>query len=206
MNDPGTVLAALDYSFVDNAAPLPFASGTLRTLVVDYGGGLDFYYQLVNTSVADPLAPELTDFYRMKVLSGFEPSQVLSVGQTDSLAGLVAGLGSGFVPGSYTTGASLQPATSADRDFPPLTSGVGFDFPIQPPPSFIGDPADIGAGETSTFLVVRTNAYTYGPAQMVISGAATGFASTFASIPEPSSMIFGLAMLGVAATRIRRRA
>jgi MYXO-CTERM domain-containing protein len=81
---------------------------------------------------------------------------------------------------------------------------VGFDFPIQPPPAFIGDPMNIEAGETSTFLVVRTNSRAYGNVQMVIDGAGTSFARTFAAVPEPGSMIFGLALLGALGVSRRR--
>jgi len=197
----GTVLATLDTAFADNAMPTPFATGTLRSFVVDRGGGLlDFYYQLVNTT----RQPDFTsEFFRMKTTGGFNPSLVLSVGQTDSLAGLVAGAGSGFVAGNYTTGVSLQPAETADRDVATLGS-VGFDFPMQPPPAFIGDPMNIEAGETSTFLVVRTNSRSYGNVNMVIDGAGTSVAASFAAVPEPGSMIFGLALLGAVGASRRR--
>jgi hypothetical protein len=198
----GTVLATLNSSFVDNAMPTSFASGILRSFVVDRGGGLlDFYYQLINTSAPPP--DMLSEFFRMKTLGGFDPSLVLSVGQTDSLAGLVAGSGSGFVAGSYTTGAGLQAAATADRDVATLGS-VGFDFPTQPPPAFIGDPNNVEQGESSTFLVVRTNSKSYGNVQMTIDGAGTSFANTFAPVPEPGSMIFGLAVLGITFVSRRR--
>lgn len=189
----GTVLATYDSPFVDNASPTPFASGTLRSFVVDRGAGLlDYYYQLVNTSTPPP---DITsEFFRLKTTGGFDPSLVLSVAQTNSVAGLVAGAGSGFVAGSYIT-AGVKPVNTADRDV--ATSGsVGFDFPTVPPP-FIGDPANIGAGQSSGFLVVRTNSKQFGLVQTAISGAATAFPSAFAAVPEPSSILFGLAMLGV---------
>ena len=95
----GTVLAFVDSSFVDNALPTPFASGVLRTFVVDRdptaGVALDFYYQIVNTSVGpDPFGD--ADFYRMKTLGGFNAAlnpgiEPVQVGQTTSLAGLSAG-------------------------------------------------------------------------------------------------------------------
>ena len=201
----GTVLAVYDSPFVDNAQPTPFASGTLRSFVVDRDAGpgvaLDYYYQLVNTSA--PPADFTQEFFRLKTTGGFDPSLVLSVGQTDSLAGLVAGGGSGFVAGSYIT-AGVKPANSADRDV--ATSGsVGFDFAVIPPP-FIGDAANIGQGQASGFLVVRTNSTQYGLVTTAIDGAATSFPSAFAAVPEPSSVLFGLAMFGLTLnSRIKSR-
>lgn len=192
----GTVLRAIDSLFVDNASPTPFAQGTLRSFVVDRGGGLlDFYYQLVNTTPVPRIADPDQQFYRLKTTGGFPPSLIVSVAQTNDLTGLVAGLGSGFVPGSYTTGAALKPATTADRDVG--TSGsVGFDFPVQPPVPFVDDPNNIAPGQTSSFLVVRTNSTAFAQLEAAISGGATSFAAAFAAVPEPSSILFGLALLG----------
>jgi hypothetical protein len=131
--------------------PMPFLlSGVVRFLNVDRGAGQrDYLYQLVNTT-ADGAARE---FFRFNV-GGFNPSEVLSVGQVTSLAGLIAGTGSGFVPGSYQQGATLQAATSADRAV--ATPGsVGFDFASFP--SFLGSPANLEPGEASAFFVLRTS-------------------------------------------------
>ena len=202
----GTVLAVYDSPFVDNASPTPFASGTLRSFVVDRDAGpgvaLDYYYQLVNTT-AGP-ADLTKEFFRLKTTGGFDPTLVLSVGQTDSLAGLVAGGGSGFVAGGYVT-AGVKPAATADRDVATVGS-VGFDFPVQPPSPFIGDPLNIGAGQASGFLVVRTNSTQYGLVTTAVDGAATSFPSAFAAVPEPSSVLFGLAMFGLTLnSRIKSR-
>lgn len=192
----GTVLAVIDSSFIDNALPTPFAQGVLRSFVVDRGGGLlDFYYQVVNTTPVPMIADPDEQFYRLKTTGGFDPSLIVSVAQTNSLAGLVAGVGSGFVPGSYTTGAALKPATTSDRDVG-TTGSVGFDFPVQPPVPFVDDPKNIAPGQKSSFLVVRTNSSVFGQVEARVSGAATSSAATFAAIPEPSSFIFGIALLG----------
>ena len=203
----GTVLAVQDSPFVDNASPTPFAKGTLRSFVVDRdptaGVALDFYYQLINTTIPSiPPDPD-QEFYRLKTTGGFDPSLVVSVAQTNSLSGLTAGIGSGFVAGSYTTGATLKPTTTADRDVGTLGS-VGFDFPVQPPIPFTDDPRNIGAGQLSSFLLVRTNSTTFGLIETRVSGAATSFAAAFAAVPEPSSALFGLALLGTALTRRRK--
>lgn len=205
----GTVLKALDVNFTDNATdsfgnPLPFATGTLRSFVVDRGGGLlDFYYQLVNTTPG-PAGVDLTkELYRIKSIGGFGPAETLSVGQTNTLAGLFAGGSSGFVPGSYTT-VGLKSANSADRELG-TPGSVGFDFPSTEP-AFIGNAAEnIDAGQTSSFLVIRSNSKTYGVTSVAIDGAATSFAVAFSSVPEPGSMVFGLALLGVTAAGRRQR-
>ena len=187
----GTVLAFLDFSFVDSATPTPFASGVLRSFVVDRdptaGVALDFYYQLVNTSPGpDPFGD--ADFYRMKTIAGFDATaNPVSVGQTTSLTGLTAGT-SGINFGSYTQGAGLQAAATADRDVG-TPGSVGFDFPTQPPLPFTGNPNDVNFGESSTFIVVRTNATNYASVQMSISGSASSTAFTFAPVAPASAFI-----------------
>jgi hypothetical protein len=193
----GTVLAVRDASFADTGTPPPLNTGVLRSFVVDSGGGLlDFYYQLVST--ANP-AEEL---FRIKSIGGFSPGLALSVAQTNSLGGLVAGAGSGFVAGSYTQGGGLEGASTADRDVGSAGS-VGFD--LSNPPAFFPNPSNIQGGETGTFLVIRTNSSQYGDVTAQISGSGgTSLASTFAAVPEPGSMIFGLAVLGTCFVRNRR--
>ncbi len=201
----GTVLAVNDSNFVDNAFPTSFAQGTLRSFVVDRDAGpgvaLDFYYQLINTT-GGPVDID-KEFYRLKTTGGFDPSLVVSVAQTTSLSGLIAGVGSGFVAGSYTA-TGLKAAATADRDVATLGS-VGFDFPIQPPIPFTGDVHNIGVGEASSFLVVRTNSAGYGLVETAVSGSATAFPTAFAAIPEPSSVLFGFALIGTAMTRRRKQ-
>ena len=140
------------------------------------------------------------EFFRMKTTGGFNPSLIVSVGQTDNLTGLVAGAGSNFVPGSYTVGATLKPALTADRDVATVGS-VGFDFPTHPPDAFVGDPKNVAPGQSSSFLVVRTSSTVFGQVAAAVSGAGTSFAATFAAIPEPGTAVFGLAMLGMCFTR-----
>ena len=208
----GTVLFALDSAFVDNALPTPFATGLLRSFVVDRDPGvaiaLDFVFQLVNTSTPPP---DLTsEFFRLKTTGGFG-AITASVANTNAFAGLIAGPGSGFVGGSYTQGAALEDAASADRDVG-TPGSIGFTFPTQPPSAFIGDARNVGQGESSAFLVVRTNATTFGTIPVAISGAATGFASGLApigtpvaSVPEPGPGLigFGLLILGMGLLKSR---
>jgi hypothetical protein len=188
----GTVIRTFDSAFADNASPSPFASGTLRTLVVDRGAGLlDFYYQLVNTSAA-PV--DLTkEFFRLTIDRGFTPESILSVANTNSLTGLTAGVGSGFVSGNYTQGAALEDAATADRGVSNALT-VGFDFPTQPPTPFIGDARNVGQGEASSFLIVRTSSTTFRTTGATVSGAATSFPTTLAAVPEPATVLIGLAL------------
>jgi hypothetical protein len=193
----GTVLKIRDAAFSDTGTPPPLNTGVLRSFVVDRGAGLlDFYYQLVSTS--NP-AEEL---FRIKSIGGFDPSLTLSVAQTTSLAGLVAGGGSGFVAGSYTQGGGLEDASTADRDVGSIGS-VGFD--LSNPPAFFPSPENVSGGESSTFLIIRTSSTQYGDVTAQISGSGgTSLASTFAAVPEPGSMVFGLGVLGVCFLRNRK--
>ena len=200
----GTVLRTFDSTFVDNAVPTAFASWMLRSFVVDRGAGLlDFYYQLTNTTPVPRIADPDQEFYRIKTTGGFDPRLIVSVAQTTDISLLVAGVDSGFSAASYITGANLKPAATADRDVGTIGS-VGFDFPIQPPVPFVDDPRNIGPGQVSSFLVVRTNSNTFALAETRISGAATSLSVAFAAVPEPSSALFGLALLGTAFTRRRK--
>jgi len=193
----GTVLKVRNANFQDTGTPPPLNTGVLRSFVVDRGAGLlDFYYQIVSTSSP---AEEL---FRIKSIGGFSPALTVSVSQTNSLAGLTAGLGSGFVAGSFTQGAGLEDASTADRDVGSVGS-VGFD--MSNPPAFFPDPENIQGGETSSFLVIRTNSTVYGDVLAQISGSGgTSLALTFAAVPEPGSMVFGLGILGVCFLRNRR--
>ena len=204
----GTVLAINNSSFADTALPTPFATGILRSFVVDRdptaGVALDFYYQLTNTSpLSLPPDPD-QEFYRLKTTGGFDTSLIISVAQTTDISGLIAGVGSGFSAASYTVGGTLKPAATSDRDVGTIGS-VGFDFPIQPPTPFTDDPRNIAAGQTSSFLIVRTSASSFTLAEARVSGAATSFPTTFAAVPEPNSILFGFALLGTALTRRRKQ-
>ena len=149
--------------FGDPPPAFSIFTGILRSSVVDRGGGLlDFHYQLVNTSPSP--SDIVTQFFRIKTIGGFSPNLTIAVGQVG--------------------GAGLKPVATADRDEGNL-GGVGFAFPPQPPQPFVGHVSNIGPGETSAIVIVRTNATQYGDAQMAISGGGTALASTFvASFPE----------------------
>jgi hypothetical protein len=204
----GTVVRVLDVPFSDNAllpngTPAPFATGLMRSFAVDRGGALDFYYQLVNTTQGQPDLNN--EFFRLTIENGFSPGSVLSVGNTNTLAGLTAGAGSGFVAGSYAQGAALEDAATADRGVTGPAS-IGFDFPTQPPLPFIGDPRNVGVGEASNFLVVRTNTNSIALTRSIVSGAASSFPTVLAAIPEPTTILMGLALASfVGCTELGRK-
>ena len=197
----GTVLAFRDSAFTN-----AFTSGTLRSFVVDRDPtaavALDFYYQVVNTTPVPDMGDE--QIFRVKTVGGFDSTaNPVFVAQTDVLTGLLAGA-SGINLGSFTT-SGLKPARTADRD-EGSPSSVGFEFPVAPG-GILPDPANIASLQNSTFLVVRTNSSSFVNAIAQVSSADTSLVSTFAAVPEPSSILFGLGMFGVALTsRAKRRA
>ena len=186
----GSILATLDTALV---TPGGTPNGTLRSFVVNNGGTLDFYYQLVNTSAVDAFGAE--EIFRLQLQHAFVPSTVLSVGQTTkALSGLsLAGYTDGTKAGQF-----------ADRG-QGETGDLGFDFgPVVSP-----DPLNVSGGTRSDFLVVRTNLAAASPYTIAnvqaYSGFGTTFAAAFAAIPEPSSVLFGLAIAAVAIKGRRTR-
>jgi hypothetical protein len=189
----GTVVASRAVNFADTGLPSPVNTGVLNSLVVNRGGGLlDFYYQVVNTS--NPGQPlDLDEIFRIKSIAGFQGVAGVQVSQTNSLAGLI---------GAPALPVGVEGASTADRDVGSIGS-IGFDFSA--PPAFFPDPSNVGGGEASSFLIIRTNATTFGDVTAQISGGGgTSLASTFAAIPEPGSMVFGLGILGVCFLRNRK--
>ena len=187
----GAVVASMSQSFT--APPNAFTGGTLNSWVVNRGGGLlDFYYQVINTTPAPDVNGD-EQIWRVNILHGFAKAGIepVSVGQTN-----VSPFGGPAIGG-------LKPARTADRD-QSESGDVGFEFPVAP--GFPGDPLNIASGESSTFLVVRTNSTTWSTTQAQISSGDTATVATFAPVPEPGSALFGLAMFGVALTsRVRGR-
>src|SRR5678815_906951 len=188
----GTIVASQSSPFVT-----AFNTGILNSFVVDLDPGagvlLDFYYQVVNTAAVPPPTPD-AEVWRVKTTGGFQGLS-LTVAQTD------------ISPVTGLPLLGLKPARTADRDEGTFGS-VGFEFPVAP--GFTGDPLNIAPGQSSTFLVVRTNSSTFTGITAAISSGDTGIVNTFgalAVVPEPSSILFGLAMFGVALTsRVRGRA
>ena len=193
----GTVLASQSQSYTD---PFGF-SGTLNSFVVRPGAvgtPLDFYYQLVNTTGAPDVFGD-EQIARLSIQGGFPTTTVdpvNSVAQTTTN------------PSTLAVGAGLKPASTADRGEPLITSGnLGFNFPAGVN-TFTSNAANVASGQSSTFLVVRSTSTSFAAATARV-GVNSGFSTvgTFAAVPEPSSILFGLGMFGVALTsRAKRRA
>lgn len=181
---------------VSFSEPSNLFQGTLRTVVVqNFGGTLDFYFQLANSSNLPPVStgPGLgSDIFRFS-LSEFDgfgtgPGDALDISfRTDGLAG-VLGLG-----GPVTVGTKAP--YSADRD-PALApiAGVGVDFD---PSQFLGGPGNVDSGEVSQFLLIRTSAKFFQAVNNeIISGFGTALTTGYApvAVPEPATMLAGLAL------------
>jgi hypothetical protein len=106
---------------------------------------------------------------------------------------------------SYSSFSSGVPPTFIDRGLP--GDVVGFNYPTPVPQILIGNP--IGPGQTSSLMVVQTNAvnFTFTLAS-VIDGSVTMVASLAPApiIPEPGSIVLAaMAGLGLAAVCWRKR-
>jgi hypothetical protein len=182
--------------------PSNLFQGTLRTVVVqNFGGTLDFYFQLANTSDLPPVntGPNLgSDIFRFSLsqFTGFGtgPGDALDISyRTDGLAGAL-----GIGPVTVGTNAPY----SADRD-PALAGlgGVGIDFD---PSQFLGGAGNLDSGEVSQFLLIRTSARFFQTVNSeIISGFGTAITSGYApvAVPEPATALAGLALGSFVALR-----
>lgn len=185
----GLLVGTLDSPFAETIQAE--FSGILRTRVVSrtgvLGGPLDFYYELANLSPGKPPIGSGgdSDIYRFDTQGGYAGLSNISVGgETGVVFGVPAG-------GKF--------ALTSDRGFSP--GGVGFEFQPTPPPTpFIGAASNLDVGQTSQWLVVRTNETTFTSVLVFVEGFGTGIAGSFAPIPEPTTIGFGLGILGVCAS------
>ncbi len=190
-NSGGTVVAGGDITvpFSDVSLPSNF-NGTLRTTVVrNAGGTLDFYYQLANTTTA-PNIPD-PELYRL-TLNPFSAAFSTSGASYEAFVinnGLAGIAGAASVPGTVA-------AFSADRQVGVQGVGFGFDFGDA---QFLDDVTppftNLNPGQTSNFLLIRTSATQF--AQTTASAIGAGTATpirSFAPIPEPTTILVGLAL------------
>ncbi len=161
-------------------------TGTLRTAVYRNASGfLDFYYQFTNTSVA--ATTNMGEVSRITTVSfgGF----TTDVGFTNTdIDGAGGSTGVNFLAPTV-----WQTPDKADRSTAP-GSTLGFNFTAN-----VGS-GTIAAGETSSILVVRTNALSYNVGQTNLINGAVASAATFAPVPEPTTyalMGAGLVALGL---------
>lgn len=210
----GTVIASQEQAWTGTVVNANTYQGILRSMVVDTGAGYDFYYQVLNTSLGG--IDVGNDIFRIAIpgYSLTDPTfPVDATYRTDGLAGLTLdALSTTWVPTQISNNAGGGEVFSADRD-PALDTpdffggGAAFDFDasqlfnLNVPGGPTTAPDNIEAGERSNWLVLRTNysAFNVVDSAVQTSGGGTGLASTFAPIPEPSTVLFGLAMFGVCA-------
>jgi len=173
---PGAVLAAVSSPFTTGGF-----TGTLRSAVVQNGSTLDFYYQVTNSPNSLSALGRETNFN----FSGFSTSVFY---RTDNAGG---GGAAGFIAGTETP-------DTADRD---NFGVVGFNF-LQ---GVAGSPSGkLGPGETSSILVVRTNATLFAPGvSSVINGGAASVVTFAPVIPEPATL--SLLAGGMMLPLLRRR-
>ncbi len=194
VNFPGTVVANQTLSFSDTlSTPTPAYTGTLRSTVVrnTTNGNLDFYYQLANTTTnTASVDPEI---FRLTI-TNFHPSAATSGGSFE-IFNVSNGLTGITGAGSFVNG--TNDADTADRDpgIPaPSIGGVGFDWG-----TFLDQPAsNLQPGQTSNFLVVRTNQKDFRTSQAQVFGAGAATVGTFVPVPEPTTALMGLALASFA--------
>jgi hypothetical protein len=195
-NFGGTVVGDSTVGFIE---PSSLFQGTLRTVVVQNGSGLlDFYYQLTNTSQLAPVnvpAGGGSDIFRV-VVTGFNG---FGTGAGDFLDMETVTNGLAGISGAGAFAVGTEDAVSADR-LPIVSSNqAGFEFS-----PFLGSLDNVDSGETSQFLVIRTNTRIFGSVSTaIVSGFGTAFAPSFApvAVPEPATLLAGLALGGYVAFR-----
>lgn len=160
-------------------------TGTLRTAVYrNTSGFLDFYYQFSNTSGASTLQGQIN-----RITTVSFGSFTTDVGFTNTdIDGAAGNTGVNFL-----TPTVWQTPDKVDRSVAPGAT-LGFNFTAN-----IGT-GTIAAGETSSIIVVRTNALSYSVGQTNMINGAIASAATFAPVPEPGTyalMGAGLVALGL---------
>jgi len=107
---------------------------------------------------------------------------------------------------SYSSFSVGVPPTFIDRGLP--GDVVGFNYPT-PVPQILNSNGSIGPGQTSSLMVIQTNAVNFsGTLAAVIDGSVTMVASLAPApiIPEPGSIVLaGISVLGLAAVCWRKR-
>ena len=188
----GTLLATSVVNI--NGIPDINANSTITELVVrrTVGSTLDFYFQI--NSVTPDLLGVIHQF-NANFYAGFT---------TD-----VFWDNSPVVSGNISQAGNPLDTRAAGTSIPDSFSRSGSGNAVQfffPASGVNGGNGSIAAGQKSKWMVIRTNATSYGAgATAIINGLSQNFAM-LGPVPEPGSVIFGLGVLGVMGSRgIRRR-
>ncbi len=182
-----TLLASLSSPFVA-ADPTAF-SGVLDSFVLRGNtdnplGGLSFVYRINNAQTSADAIHRigLNGFGGLQLQAGFLDSGTGPTGGPISLAGVTPTLvDRGLAPGDNAGFSFLQGTVS----------GISFN--------------SIDPGLSSRFLVVYTNATTFGGATASVIDGSVASAATFAPVPEPETYAMMLAGLGLMGFVARRR-
>ena len=182
-----SLLASMSSAFTA-ADPTAF-SGVLNSYVLGSNtdnplGGLSFVYRLTNSATS-------ADAIHRISLNGFSGLQVQAGYLDGGTAPIGGALGAGLIPTLVDRG--LAPGDNAGFGFLQGTvSGVSFD--------------SLDPGMSSRYLVMYTNATTYGNAMASVIDGSVASAATFAPVPEPETYALMLAGLGLMGFVGRRRA
>lgn len=179
--NPPVLLADITTAF---SAPGNLFTGTIRSVAFDTDGagpntGLTFGYQVTNTSTNTVGGPEFID--RASLFSfGF--------GATPNVD---------FVPAGTTGVLGSGTVTTIDADRNLTGNRVSFDFEFAP---------GLQNGSTSRFFYVSTNnpSFTNGTANLIGAGIAVA-SPVLVPVPEPTTVLFGVALMGVLGSRGMRR-
>ena len=169
------------------------ASSITERIYRQAGGTLDFYFQLTSAGgVFNGLIHQFNaNFYSGYTTDVFWDNSPVVAGVITQAGNPLNGLASGTtIPDTF---ARTNSGNAVQFNFPDLPAVFGGSGPIQP-------------GQTSKWLVIRTNATQVGPG---VGGIINGITQNFnllGPVPEPGSVIFGLGVLGVLGSRgVRRR-
>lgn len=204
-NQPGTVVGYLQDAFGPSIGGNPPFTGILTTYAVrrtsSYtdsvggsaafaAGGLDFYYQIQLTSVGTNPIPDIEEWNFSPIADSFG---TYSVEALNPLSASLTGLTLGAFPAPAVNGNRTPAVTAYDGnvikfDF---TSG-GVDTRLTP------------TTPRSVWQILHTNATNFTTIGASVQDSGVAPSRTLAPVPEPSTALFGAALVGMTAF-VRRR-